>query len=141
MKGCVRRAGIALAGVLVLLVVGSGGPAPAQVPGYSLNPANRPAVSPYINLLRTGTSPGINYYGLVRPEITFGNSLFQLQGQQANLASQQQELLDYSTLPATGHKSGFQTQGKYFMSSGGQGPTGGFAPSITSAAPKSGKRY
>jgi len=106
----------------------------AQVPAY-----RAPVTSPYLNLLRSGTSPGINYYGIVRPEITFGNSLYQLgaqqnllQGQQGELANQQTALAAYTQLPATGHTAGFMTQSKYFMSnSGGQGNTfapGGFGP-------------
>ena len=41
-------------------------------------PLNRPTVSPYVNLLR-GNGTGLNYYGLVRPELQFGQSLQQLQ--------------------------------------------------------------
>ena len=42
-------------------------------------PLNRPTVSPYVNLLRGGNGTGLNYYGLVRPELQFGQSLQQLQ--------------------------------------------------------------
>lgn len=42
-------------------------------------PLNRPTVSPYVNLLRSGSGTGLNYYGLVRPELQFGQSLQQLQ--------------------------------------------------------------
>ncbi len=112
---------------LAVWLTWTAGAARAQVPAYQ-----KPAVSPYINILRGGSSPAINYYGLVRPEITFGNSLYQLgvqqnalQGQQNN---QQTALAAFTTLPATGHTSGFQTQSKYFMTNGGQGLGNNFAP-------------
>ena len=137
-----RPACIALGILLGLLTACMEGPAQAQAPGlpYPYTPSGRkPAVSPYINLLRPGTDPAINYYGLVRPEISFTNSLAQLQGQQASLASQQQqqELGAYSSLPPTGHATGFMTQGRYFMrpaSGGVQGTT--FIKSAAAPPPK-----
>jgi hypothetical protein len=82
---------------------------------YQPNPLVRPAVSPYINLLRTGSSPGINYYGIVRPEVAFANSIYKLQGDQNALSGQGPDLASYTALPPTGHAAGFQTQGRYFM--------------------------
>jgi hypothetical protein len=94
-----------------------------------------PGFSPYLNLLRGGNSPAINYYGIVRPEITFGNSLYQLgvqqnllQGQQTDLSNQQSALAAYTALPATGHTTGFMTQSKFFMTNGGAGQGNTFAP-------------
>ena len=103
---------------------------PGQAPAYGVNPGRKPVVSPYINLLRSGTDPGINYYGIVRPEIAFRNSIQQVQEQQQQLvdANQQQTLATYMTLPTTGHVSGFQTQTKYFQTKGGQAPLGIQAP-------------
>ena len=121
---------------LLLLAAWAGVPAHAQAQQYGLNPSNRPAFSPYLNLLRSGSSPGVNYYGIVRPEIFFSNSLYQLQGQQSTLANRQEDLAAYTALPATGHASGFQTQAKYFMTSGGQGQSGGFAAPAGLTAPK-----
>lgn len=107
----------------------------AQIPGYRMDRSQTPAFSPYLNLLRGGSSPAINYYGIVRPEITFANSLYQLEGQQNQLQAQQNELGNQqgalaaqTTLPATGHASGFMTQSKFFMTSGGQGQANNFAP-------------
>jgi hypothetical protein len=106
-----------LCGLFALLMTWAGEPVHAQ--GYSLDPSRKPAVSPYINILRTGSSPGINYYGIVRPEIAFRNQLFQVEGQQTALgnqiSSQQQDLARATALPPTGHPSGFMTQGKYFL--------------------------
>jgi hypothetical protein len=68
----------------------------------------------------------------VRPEIAFRNSLFQVEGQQTALANQQQQdLAAFTTLPATGHQSGFMTQGKYFMSGGGVGQPAVFSKGPT----------
>src|SRR5438105_4099487 len=92
------------------------GSAHAQVSGYRMDRSQTPGFSPYLNLLRGGSNPGINYYGIVRPEITFGNSLYQLgvqqnllQGQQADLGNQQSALAAYTQLPNTGRSSGFMT--------------------------------
>src|SRR5947208_7910599 len=116
--------------LLGLCAVCSSAPAQAQAPLYGVNPGRKPVVSPYINLLRSGTDPGINYYGIVRPEIAFRNSIQQVQEQQQQLvdANQQQTLATYMTLPTTGHVSGFQTQAKYFQTKGGQAPLGIQAP-------------
>jgi hypothetical protein len=52
-----------------------GGYAPPQMPAPS-------PFSPYLNLNRAGTQPGINYYGLVRPQIQTQQQLQALQYQQ-----------------------------------------------------------
>jgi hypothetical protein len=117
---------------LAVWLTWTAGAAHAQVQGYQMNRAQTPGFSPYLNILRGGSSPAINYYGIVRPEITFANSLYQLgaeqnllQGQQAN---QQSALAAYTALPATGHPAGFQTQSRYFMTNGaGQGGGNNFA--------------
>ena len=106
----------------------------AQIPAYQMDRSRTPTFSPYLNLLRGGSSPAINYYGIVRPEITFGNSLYQLglqqealQGQQNALGNQQTALAAFTQLPATGHASGFQTQSRYFQNANAQGRGTGFA--------------
>lgn len=122
----------------VLAVVGlwglfTSGPAGAQAPAP---PYARPAVSPYINLSRTNGDPGINYYGIVRPELELGRSVRQLQqGQlQVNqeLAAQQQA----TTLPPTGHPVGFMTQATYFMTLQGRGAATRPATPATPAPPQ-----
>jgi hypothetical protein len=95
---------------------------PPLNPGVGQPPINRPpAVSPYLNLARGGL-PGINYYGLVRPEVEFRQSILGLRQdlQQATLVPQlgvqpQQQLL------STGHGAVFFNLGHYY-------PVGGFPP-------------
>jgi hypothetical protein len=126
---------LACLGVGIALWIAGASSAHAQIPGYQMDRSKTPTFSPYLNLVRGGSSPAINYYGIVRPEIQFGNSLYQLgvqqdllQGQQ-NALSQQNTLAAYSQLPTTGHASGFMTQSRYFMTNGGVGQVGNtFAP-------------
>jgi hypothetical protein len=113
------RSGLSL-GLLVSLA----GSAHAQFgPQYQL-PSARPAISPWLNLLRGGASPANNYFNLVRPEQDFGSNIYQLQGQtQANRAAINN--LEYGPYAfTTGHRSGFMTQGRYFMNNGSGSPAG-----------------
>ena len=101
--------------------------APAQLPypqGPGMNP-NGPAVSPYLNLLRGGTSAGVNYYGLVRPELQFRSAIRGLEQQvgvnQANIS----QMTDQRTgLPFTGHTAVFLNTGGYFMNMSGNAAGG-----------------
>jgi hypothetical protein len=83
---------------------------PRATPGYLT-----PPVSPYLNLLRGGTSAGVNYYGIVRPEIEFRNSIQSLQ-QQVNTvgAAVINEEQSLSGLPPTGHPVRFMNYSHYF---------------------------
>src|SRR4051812_48745170 len=118
-----RLLSVPLSAVLVLAAARG---AYAQPPSYA-----QPRTSPYLNLLRAGSSPGVNYYGLVRPEVDFRRSIQQLQTQtQAN----QQTLTGLQTATGaltTGHPVGFMTHTAYFQTvsaAGGaafQAPTGG----------------
>src|SRR5438128_1921378 len=94
--------------------------------------APRPTVSPYLNLLRPNTAPGINYYGLVRPQNDVNNALGRLQQQTTAEQQTVSNLETASTLPATGHAVGFQNYQRYFMNLGG---TGGAARAPGLAAP------
>jgi hypothetical protein len=116
----------------------------AQV--YQPRPAGygSPPVSPYINLLRPGQSPAINYYGIVRPTVNFQNSIAGLQQQEtqtnAQLAATDQALL---TLPQTGHSAVFMSYSHYFGGTGGALPVRGASAAATSrgtgrSAPTSG---
>lgn len=96
-----------------------GGPAAAQPPGP---PPNRPAYSPYLNLLRAGNSPAINYYGLVRPEV---NARQSLQAVQSAVSLNQRTLQELAggDLGQTGTPAQFQNHGGYFLNHlGGGGP-------------------
>jgi hypothetical protein len=80
------------------------------------NPFGTPAVSPYVNLNRGG-SPGINYYGLVRPELQTQQSLMQLQQGQVLLQQSQaafQTGLAGGTPLLTGHEVQFQNYMQFF---------------------------
>ncbi|MDB5311328.1 MAG: hypothetical protein JWO38_5530 [Gemmataceae bacterium] len=108
-----------------LFVVGVFAPvAPAQPP-TPVSPVSRPAYSPYLNLVRRDAAPGINYYGLVRPQLATQNNLQMLQQQ---IATTQQQIagqaLVNSTLPITGQQTFFLNTGGYFLNSrAGIGPT------------------
>src|SRR5581483_8666255 len=115
------------ASLALACLLGPAGVARAQfAPGA--NPYSRPAVSPYLNLLRQGATPGFNYSTLVRPEIDFRTSINQLSGQtlanqQAITGLAQQNL--YGGPLVTGAQVGFQNHLVYFQSlSGGPGGFG-----------------
>jgi hypothetical protein len=100
-----------------------GGPAP-YVPPSVYNPFQRPIFSPYLGLGLPGNR-GINYTGLVLPQIQQGVAIQQLEGQalltQRQLAA---GTTGYGTgVLVTGHPFGFQTQYGYFQNwaAGGTG--------------------
>jgi hypothetical protein len=80
-------------------------------------PTTRPAFSPYLNLARRDTAPGINYYGLVRPQINTQQSIQGLQQQQQATARElvMQQGAVSPDLPVTGQPVGFMNAGGYFM--------------------------
>ncbi|QDU24156.1 hypothetical protein [Urbifossiella limnaea] len=88
----------------------------------------RPSFSPYLNLLRSG-SPALNYYGLVRPDQQFRQSITNLQG---SVAANQQAIGGLQSevevgAPVTGHPTQFLNYGGYFLNSG-PGSVGGGGP-------------
>jgi hypothetical protein len=99
------------------------------VPGGYARP---PAFSPYLNLNRGG-SPAINYYGLVRPEIQFRQSLLHLSN---DVAANQQALGSgnpgMNDMPFTGHPTQFMNLNGYFMNNGSAG-TGNYGYGVRSA--------
>ena len=108
-------------GLLCLLallgLLAPAGPPQANAQG----PAQRPAVSPFLNLNRRGTSPALNYYNLVRPEVEFRNSAQQLQQQITNNQQAISGLQAAQGLRATGQRAQFMTHTRFFMTLGGQG--------------------
>lgn len=96
---------LAVAGVLVCV---NARPACAQGPYVApmVNPYGRPTVSPYINLGRGG-SAGINYYGLVRPQLQ-ANAAMQLL--QRNQLLEAQDLSLLATSPTAGPITGTSAQ-------------------------------
>ena len=93
-----------------------------------------PGLSPYLNLMRGGASAGVNYYGLVRPQQYFQNSIAGLQNQVAgNLNPVTGGQADGSDLPGTGIPVQFMNHQAFFMNIGGFGTVqpgrgGGTAP-------------
>jgi hypothetical protein len=114
------------------------GSARAQLPGQ------RPAVSPYLNLLRRGSDPAINYYDLVRPQIDVRSSIIQLQQQ---VTTNQQAITTQEATAGTlvtGHSSRFLNVGGYFMRVGSSVPgAAGAQTGIATrpAAPAGGASY
>jgi len=89
---------------------------------------DRPAVSPYLNLLRGGSSPTQNYFNLVKPEVEFRSGIQQnsqninsvqqqtnsLQMQQDNTQMFLQQQARGSRLGATGHTTSFMSHSRFF---------------------------
>src|SRR5687768_777920 len=102
---------VALAVILALADAASAQP--------QLGAPPRPAFSPYLNLVRPGGSPALNYYGLVRPEIQARQAINNLQGA---AAANQQAIgalqAGSPDLPVTGHQAQFMTHGIYFQTGG-----------------------
>jgi len=114
--------------LLASLVVGSFQSAQAQAPlrpGISMN--TRPTFSPYLNLARRGQSAALNYYGIVRPELRFANSLNVLQAEVAMnrdlITTGRASTVGEGGL-VTGHSAMFLNTGGYFMNLSGRGGTG-----------------
>jgi hypothetical protein len=118
----------------VLLVLAlSSAPARAQFqPGPLGAPAGyRPPVSPYLNLLRPG-DPAINYYGIVRPELSFQRSLIGLQQQVNAVGAQATADTQGLGLVSTGHPIVFNNYSHYYGV-----PLTGSAGMRTAAFPRS----
>lgn len=122
------------AGLAAALIFPAGARCQLPQPGWTPNTPG-PTVSPYLNLLRPGNSPAINYYGLVRPQFdTLAG--FQRVQQRFNQLSAAQTLSEgppTDTL-VTGHQSSFMNYAGYFMTTNvGTRPVG--APAATPWAP------
>jgi hypothetical protein len=102
--------------------------AAAQAPGVppQMQPL-RPPISPYLNLLRLGGGPALNYYNLVRPQQQLFAGINNLQQQVAAnraLATAAMAVGADPTLPETGKATMFMNTGGYFMN---MNPIGGAA--------------
>ncbi|HVK10064.1 MAG TPA: hypothetical protein VM597_14950 [Gemmataceae bacterium] len=108
-----------LAGAILAALTGT---AAAQGPPRLGAPPPPPGYSPYLNLVRPG-SPGANYYGLVRPQQYFQNSIqgLQMAGGGGGLSPVVGGLADGSDLPGTGLPVQFMNHRSYFMNLGGAG--------------------
>ncbi|MCE9531517.1 MAG: hypothetical protein K8T89_10410 [Planctomycetes bacterium] len=129
-------------GSLLLLASSSFAQGPSFRPGpggtSGVGPTS-PAVSPYLNLNRRGSSVAVNYYGLVRPAIDFQNSLNTLQQQVTDLPTPGTGGLgtDQFSPLLTGNRPRYLNTGNYFLSNvssgfgrGGGGSGGGSGPIV-----------
>jgi hypothetical protein len=117
-----KSSSVAIAVLAVGCFLVAGGRVSAQYTPYG-----PPNVSPYLNLFRPGTTPGLNFNTLVRPQLNFNSGINNLQQQnQLN----QQLITGLATtggaIPAlltTGQPFGFQTHLGYFQNQlrGGMG--------------------
>lgn len=120
------------AAALAVLALASA-PVAAQPP--TPGPIARPAFSPYLNLLRPGNSPALNYFGLVRPEQSFRQTF---QAVQSAVTTNQRTLADLARggeLGQTGAPAQFQNHLGFFQNQqsagfgvGARGLTGGGGP-------------
>lgn len=115
----------------------SASPAAAQVPfpPSQVGAYSQPGYSPYLNLLRPG-SPAINYYGLVRPQVGFTNSIQGLQYQVNAVGTQVADSQQAPVPLVTGHTTGFMYFSRYFSGSSVR-PGGGLGlarPAVSSPA-------
>jgi hypothetical protein len=93
------------------------------------NPYVQPAVSPYLNLVRPGSPPGLNYYDLVRPQVETQNSLHDLREQvQAAHAYGVGNRENAAAPLTTGHPTYFGALGQHF---GAGTPPNYFSKSMT----------
>lgn len=107
--------------------------ASAQLGGGRINrPIDTPTFSPYINMLRNNGSPGLNYFGLVRPQLEsaqqnqqFGQNLQTLQTQQNQPMRGMNGGYGYSQLGVTGHPVVFNSFGQGQFGGGYTGMAGG----------------
>jgi hypothetical protein len=124
-------------------LLGSAAPGLAQYlpnlqPPFNPNPGTPPTVSPYINLSRglnpAAGSPGIAYYGLVRPQVDFRSSIGQLQNyQEAQRVGAEEAAITGPVI--TGNAASFQTHTRFFQTRGaGVGAGGGGAAGGVGAA-------
>ncbi len=132
----------ALVAVIVTAAVASAQPQPAAV--------QRPSFSPYLNLARGGTNPGINYLGVVRPQMQLQQQygLLQQQLRQTNQSLQEVGSAVYGTdpnVPLSGHAAVFNNTGRYFSSNpafgsmvGGGVGTGRLGSALTVQPPRPG---
>jgi hypothetical protein len=106
------------------------------MPPQTYNPYARPTISPYLNMVRPGANPALNYYGLVRPQIQTSKALLAFQQELLPVAGGLAPAVEQTTglannLPTTGHPTSFYNYSTYFPSATGTragGTLGGTTP-------------
>ena len=123
---------------LALLLAGEGFAQQFPTGPIGQPPPRRPAFSPYLNLNRGGTSPGINYFGIVRPQIETNRSLQMLQTEIQTLPQGTTPTTGTTATViagSTGHPVTFFNTSHYFGMMGGRTGTGASVGGIGTAAP------
>ena len=87
-------------------------------------PPSGPVVSPYLNLVRRGGSPAINYYGIVRPQQQFYREVQRFEGELSTQRSEIRTLEEESGTPATGHAAHFMNYSHFYRFREGSGAGG-----------------
>jgi len=124
MKSC-------LAAAFAVLVTSTGVFAQPQIGSYTPPQVNpHPTISPFLNLNRSGVSPGVNYFGIVRPQMENQQAIQQLQQFQKQFPTTQGQTgqLPNEEMAPTGHVAGgFFNYGHYYplFTRGGTAATGG----------------
>lgn len=96
-------------------------------------PAQPSAAFNWLNLNRPGGTAAQNYFGIVRPNNMFQNSLQNVQQEFGNL-TQSATNADANTVRATGHAATFMNYGHYYPRMGG-GSGSGASRTPTSPTP------
>jgi hypothetical protein len=91
-----------------------------------------PGYSPYLNLARPG-NPGMNYYGLVRPQVEFRSDLTRLQRNTTRLQTDLGQVAGGDL--ATGHPAAFMYFGGYYSGVGRGDLQGRSLPNTTPSRP------
>lgn len=104
-----------LVGVFVL-GLGLVGDARAQAP----DPFQPPpfGYSPYLNLLRRGSTPALNYYGIVRPQLQTQSAFQDVERRQQNIQRQILQSNQPGDGKPNGRVPGWNTQGQYYGQNG-----------------------
>ena len=91
--------------------------------GSYKNTVTRPAVSPYLNLLRTDSSPAQNYYNLVRPQVDQRDATLQQGGELDALRQEVEKSPGFrgagrGRMGTTGHHAEFMTTSHFYAGKG-----------------------
>jgi hypothetical protein len=115
------RVQLVFAAALLSVLSASAGIADAQQfgqPGFYNPYLNQPRLSPYLNIVRGGSNPAINYYLGTLPEVerratqaVYGNAIIRLERQVTGLESTEEDLPPQAN---SGHPAYFANTGGYF---------------------------
>jgi hypothetical protein len=107
------------AAIAAVCLLGSIAPSPA--PAQALRPVGTSPVSPYLNLLRPGINPAINYYGTVRPQLSYNAAINTLE-QQVAASRVAITAAESAAVPQTGHPITFLNYQRFFLNTGASSP-------------------